>query len=309
LRSQPGVKIAGLREIPLAQMSLYPSKAVPLIIEIGEVLVEAAKAMRRGVGLAMLAAVVLMLTPPAGRAQQSLEVQPLAPQAQPSFRPRPAPTARPSLPPSSNQLQEIPSVITPTPAPPPPAPQLPPPQLPPPMPPPPPPALPPPPPPASMLHSQPILPAVFRGCWDGRVEYLDSIERMFGAPKVGVWTPKTYRICYRRVGSGPFELTFSQVGVDPNTKIINPTGRMDLISTDGRDAAQMRALLHFDEFYAHGHLGAPTFGVDEEAFLNCVIHGNGAMVVRGQVFGRRDGSPWFRAHWHAVFSRVGGLPE
>jgi hypothetical protein len=160
-----------------------------------------------------------------------------------------------------------------------------------------------------MLRSQPILPAVFRGCWDGRVEYLDSIERMLGAPKVGVWTPKTYRICYQRVGNGPFELTFSQVGVDPNTKIINPTGRMDLISTDGRDAARMRALLHFDEFYAHRHFGAQTFGVDEEAILDCDIHGSGAMLVRGQVFGRRDGSPWFRANWHAVFSRVGGLPE
>ena len=270
---------------------------------------QAAKVMVRGAGLVMLAAVALMLAPRATYAQQSLEVQPPAPQSQPSFRPRPAPTARPPLPPS-NQLEEIPSAITPTPAPPPPAPQLPPPQLPPPPPPLPPlpPPLPPPP-PTSMLRSQPILPAVFRGCWDGRVEYLDSIERMFGAPKVGVWTPKTYRICYQRVGNGPFELTFSQVGVDPNTKIISPTGRMDLISTDGRDAARMRALLHFDEFYAHRHLGTPTFGVDEEAILDCDIHGTGAMLVRGQVFGRRDGSPWFRANWHAVFSRVGGLPE
>jgi hypothetical protein len=256
--------------------------------------------MGRGVGLVVLAAVVFISGPRAARAQEPLQVEPPAPQSQPSFRPRPAPTARPPLPPS-NQLEEIPSAITPTPAPPPPAPQLPPP--------PPPPSLPPPPPPASMLRSQPILPAVFRGCWDGRVEYLDSIERMFGAPKVGVWTPKTYRICYQRVGNGRFELTFSQVGVDPNTKIINPTGRMDLISTDGRDAARMRALLHFDEFYAHRHLGAPTFGVDEEAILDCDIHGTGAMLVRGQVFGRRDGSPWFRANWHAVFSRVGGLPE
>jgi hypothetical protein len=160
-----------------------------------------------------------------------------------------------------------------------------------------------------MLHAQPILPAVFRGCWDGRVEFLDSIERAFGAPKAGVWTPKTYRICYQRIGSGPFELTFSQVGVDPNTKIINPTGRMDLVSTDGRDAARMRALLHFDEYYAQRHLGSQTFAVDEEAILDCDIQSNGAMVMRGQVFGRRDGSPWFRASWHAVFSRVGGLPE
>jgi len=160
-----------------------------------------------------------------------------------------------------------------------------------------------------MLHAQPILPAVFRGCWDGRVDYLDSIERAYGAPKVGVWTPKTYRICYRRVGNGPFELTFGQVGVDPNTKIVNPAGRMDLISTDGRDAARMRAQLHFDEYYVHRRFGSQTFAVDEETILDCNIQGNGAMMMRGQVFGRRNGRPWFRANWHAVFSRVRGLPE
>jgi hypothetical protein len=31
--------------------------------------------------------------------------------------------------------------------------------------------------------------------------------------------------------------------------------------------------------------------------------------VRGTVFGRRDGHPWFRASWHAIFTRVGSLPE
>jgi len=249
---------------------------------------------RRKAGLTALAALALIVAPAAARAQESLEVQPPAPQSQPSFRPRPAPTARPPLPPS-NQLQEIPSVIPPTPQPPAPAPQMPPPPL------------PPPPPPASMLPTQPILPAIFRGCWDGRVEFLDSIEGMPGAPRVGVWTPKTYRICYQRIGSGPFELTFSQVGVDPNMKIVNPAGRMDLISTDGRDAARMRAQLHFDEFYLHRR--GQTFAVDEETILDCAIQVGGAMLVRGQVFGRRDGVPWFRATWHAVFSRVGNLPE
>jgi len=245
---------------------------------------------RRG-GLVVLAAVASFIAAPgAARAQQPLEVVPPAPQSQPGIRPRPAPTPPPPLPPS-RQLQEIPSAITPTPALPPPQPQL------------------PPPPPPSTFHSQPILPAIFRGCWDGRVEFLDSIERMYGAPKVGVWTPKTYRICYQRIGSGPFELTFSQVGMDPHSKVINPTGRMDLISTDGRDAARMRAQLHFDEYYAHRRLGGQTFAVDEETILDCTVRGDGAMMVRGQVFGRRDGSPWFRARWHAVFSRVGSLPE
>jgi hypothetical protein len=160
-----------------------------------------------------------------------------------------------------------------------------------------------------MLHAQPVLPAIFRGCWEGRVQYLDSIQRMYGAPKLGYWTPKTYRICYRRVGNGPFELTFSQVGVEPDEKITNPTGAMDLISTDRRDAARMRAQLHFDEYYRHHHFGGQTFPVDEETILDCDIHGSGAMLVRGTVFGRRDGHPWFRASWHAMFTRVGGLPE
>src|SRR6516225_3585360 len=99
---------------------------------------------RRRAGFTALAALALIVAPAAARAQESLEVQPPAPQSQPSFRPRPAPTARPPLP-------------------------------------------------ASMLPTQPILPAIFRGCWDGRVEFLDSIEGMPGAPRVGVWTPKTYR--------------------------------------------------------------------------------------------------------------------
>jgi hypothetical protein len=266
--------------------------------------------MGRGAGLVMLAAAMLAAAPRASRAQQPLEVAPPAPQSQPSFRPRAAPTARPPLPPSK-QLEEIPPAIVPTPpAPPPgiaPGPQLPPPFLPPlaPMPP----LLPPPPPPASMLHAQPVLPAIFRGCWEGRVQYLDSIQRMYGAPKLGYWTPKTYRICYRRVGNGPFELTFSQVGVEPDEKITNPTGAMDLISTDRRDAARMRAQLHFDEYYRHHHFGGQTFRVDEETILDCDIQGSGAMLVRGTVFGRRDGHPWFRASWHAMFTRVGSLPE
>jgi hypothetical protein len=269
---------------------------------------QAAKTMGRGAGLVMLAAAMLASAPRAARAQQSLEVAPPAPQSQPSFRPRAAPTAPPSLPPSQ-QLEEIPPAIVPTRSAP--APEVAPGAQ---LPPPPPPApmpllLPPPPPPASMLHTQPVLPAIFRGCWDGRVQYLDSIQRMYGAPKLGYWTPKTYRICYRRVGNGPFELTFSQVGVQPDAKITNPTGAMDLISTDSRDAARMRAQLHFDEYYPHRHFGGQTFAVDEETILDCSIQGNGEMMVHGMVFGRRDSHPWFRGSWHAMFTRVGNLPE
>lgn len=263
------------------------------MIEIGEALLTAAKANWRSAGLTMLMALALACAPRAARAQRTLEIAPPAPQAQPSLRPQPAPTARPPAEPPAQQLQVIPPA--PTPAPVPQAESTPP--------------SPPSPPPNATLHAQPVLPAVFRGCWQGYVSYLDSIQREYGAPKLGYWTPKTYRICYRRVGNGPFELTFSQVGVQPDAKITNPTGRMDLISTDRRNTARMRAQLHFDEYYPGPFFKGHTFAVDEETILDCAIQGSGAMLVRGAVFGRRDGSPWFRATWHAVFERLAGLPE
>lgn len=240
---------------------------------------------------AVLAAAALICAPRAARAQQTLEVAPPAAQSQPNIRIGPTPGAPPPVQPPSQQLQEIPQAATPAPTP-----QI----LRQPL---------PPPPPSSMLKAQPVLPKEFRGCWQGQVSYLDSIAREYGAPKVGPWTAKTYRICYKRVGSGPFELTFSQVGVVPNTKIVNPTGEMVLISTDGRDAARMKANLHFDEYYVGRRFRGHTFAVDEETILDCTIENGGAMMVRGAVFGRRDGAPWFRATWHAVFARVESLPE
>lgn len=230
--------------------------------------------------LILLAAAILTLGTPNGHAQQTLELAPPAPQRQPPIATRPSPHARPPAepPPPSRQLQVIPPAATPAP-------------------------------PPARLSRQPVLPAVFHGCWDGRVRYLDSIHRLYGAPKVGPWTPKTYRICYRRVGNGPFQLTFSDAGVEHNPKIINPSGRMELISTDGRDTARMRALLHFDEYYSGLYFRGHTFSVDEEAILDCVIQSNGSMTVRGRVFGTRDGSPWFRATWHAIFSKIESLPE
>jgi hypothetical protein len=272
-----------------------------LIIEIGKLLVEAKQIARRvwrtRLIVVAFAVVALVFVPCIARAQQTLELAPPAPQSQRNYPIRPAPTPRsPALPPS-RQLQVLPQVPTPTPAPTPaPTPQ-------------PAPTPRPAPPPSSALEAQPKLPAIFRGCWQGRVNYLDWIKREYGAPGIGPWTPKTYRICYQRVGGRPFKLTFSQVGVVPNSKIVNPTGQMRLISTNGRNSARMVANLHFDEYYPGPFFRANTFPVDEETILNCTIEPNGAMMVWGSVFGRRQHVPWFRAGWRAVFERIRDLPE
>ena len=152
---------------------------------------------------------------------------------------------------------------------------------------------------------QPALPAIFRGCWEGNVQFLDSIERLPGAAKIGSWTPKIYRLCYERYGNGPFQLTFTEAGVERNRKITNARGTMKLLSTDGRTFATMLALLHFDEYRNGNDFSGTTFAVDETTRLQCEIQSDGMHVV-GTVRGTREGDPWFRAYWHALFLHVPG---
>lgn len=162
------------------------------------------------------------------------------------------------------------------------------------------------PPPETLRMEQPALPAIFRGCWQGDVPFLDSIERLPGGAKIGTWTPKTYRLCYERYGNGPFQLTFTEAGVVHNRKITNAQGSMSLVATDGRTYATMRAELHFDEYRnGGGYFSDATFAVDETTRLQCDIQPDGMHVI-GSVRGSREGEPWFRAYWHATFVHVPG---
>lgn len=151
-------------------------------------------------------------------------------------------------------------------------------------------------------QAAPALPAVFRGCWQGQVSELDWIRSEPGAHKIGFWTPKTYRLCYKQVGNQPFQLTFTETGVEANDKIVNPHGRVVPISTDGRAYATMRSRLDFDEYKTHIDGFSSTFAVNEITNLDCRIAGDD-MLVSADVFGTRDGDPWFRAHWRADFHR------
>jgi hypothetical protein len=234
----------------------------------------------------LIAAAILL--PGLAGAQQSLSLpssQNVAP-----IRPR---TAVPKMPPSS-QVQTSP--VAPAPSPVQIAPQI---------------AAPPPAgtPRLPGAQSEPVLPAVFRGCWRGRVSYLDRIMSFPGAPPVGAWMPKTYVLCYRRVGNGPFSLTFSEAGMEGTSRIANTTARMELMSTDGRSYATMRAYLHFDEAEVPlSFFGPATFAVQENTTLQCNVV-SGGMNVSGGVFGLRNGAPWFRAWWHARFVQIAKVPE
>jgi hypothetical protein len=256
---------------------------------------------RRTLKFALAAVIAAALGVLVARAQM-LQVPGPSGQQQPSIAaPRQSPTSNPSTYPRSTE--EIPTL----PPPPPPQAAQPPPQPPPPLPPPQPVARP------SIEQLPPqqlttVLPAVFRGCWQGQVPFLDSIVRLPGAHKVGYWTPKTYRLCYRRVGTGPFKLTFGETGIAPTEKITNARGHVDAIATDGRAWAKMRSKLHFDEYPPGGVGFSPTFAVDESTVLDCRIAAGG-MTVRADVYGTRDGEPWFRAEWHADFRQIESSAE
>jgi hypothetical protein len=164
-------------------------------------------------------------------------------------------------------------------------------------------------PPAGSDKVVPVLPAIFRGCWEGRVDYVDSLEPLPGGPRLGFWTPKTYRLCYRRVGNGPFVLTFTEAGIEQSDRITNVDGQLTLLSSDGRRYASMRSDLDFDEYTAPAsYFGRNTFAVHEVADLNCTIEQDGMHVI-SMVTGWRNDVPWFRARWHTIFIHQGEPPQ
>jgi len=167
------------------------------------------------------------------------------------------------------------------------------------------PAPPPPPPPVQSYQPAEPLPEVFRGCWEGVVPAVDTLRRLPGAPPTGPWAAKTYRLCYRRVGNGPFELQFTDLGIAHHHLITNPGGRLEVVSSDGRSYATMQAQLHFDERYIRPTFMHETFAVDEKTDLNAQIVGD-EMRVTARVYGERDGMPWFEATWHAIFVHTSG---
>ena len=232
---------------------------------------------------AIAVALAAQLAGPPSLAQQTLEVPPPAGQnAPPTYKPKPKRKPREQVVPKQEMeiAPEATQEAEPEPSPPPPPPL----------------ALPPPP-------AQEPLPAIFRGCWAGMVPFVDMIQRLPGAAPVGPWTAKSYRLCYRRVGSGPFELTFTDTGVAPHRLIRNPEGRLDVVSTDGQSYAQMQAHLRFDERYVRFGFGRGSFEVNETTNLECHIDRN-AMYVRASVTGAKDGEPWFHANWHATFMHI-----
>ena len=151
------------------------------------------------------------------------------------------------------------------------------------------------------------LPAAYRGCWQGVVSDVDSIEELNQRQHIN-WVPKSYRICYVQTAGGPFRPTLAESSFLINSEQIrNVKSTLKVITTDGRARATMRGLLQFDEVPVDVLFGLPRerdkAQVDELTNMDCEIDGN-VMHVIARLYGQWNGEPWVRIAWHANFVNV-----
>ena len=151
------------------------------------------------------------------------------------------------------------------------------------------------------------LPKSYRGCWQGVVSEVDSIEELDQRHHIN-WVPKSYRICYVQAAGGPFRPTLAESSFLINSEQIrNVKSTLKVLATDGRERATMRGLLQFDEVPVDAVFGflrpRDQAQVDELTNMDCEIDG-GLMHVIARLYGQWNGAPWVRITWHADFANV-----
>jgi len=152
------------------------------------------------------------------------------------------------------------------------------------------------------------LPEVFRGCWAGEVERVDSIVPL--DPEAGriVWLTKSYTLCYKQTGyDGGWQLTFAEGSVSDRSEVWDQRQSIQVKSVSGSKRAELSAYLHFRAPQLN-MFGQPTGAVntlDELTSLDClVVSGGAAMQVSAQVFVEMDDRPSARITWHTQLRRT-----
>ncbi len=147
------------------------------------------------------------------------------------------------------------------------------------------------------------LPKVFQGCWQGQVTHLDSL-RPLGRQPPNFWVTKTYRFCYRRIAQGPFVPTLATAGVDSNSvpfgAVSSVRSTLQVLRTDGRSSATLRAFLEFNQSNLEFGILVGTAAVDELTEMAGRLDGD-VMHVQAKVYAEWNRSPWCIITWHADF--------
>jgi hypothetical protein len=157
------------------------------------------------------------------------------------------------------------------------------------------------------------LPEIFRGCWSGTVQRVDSMTPL--SPDAGqlLWLTKRYVLCYKQAGyNGRWKLTFAEGSVADRMRVSDEHQVIRVKSVGGANRAEITAYLHFRAPRINGlGMSTGTMNVlDELAHLHCsVTPGENVMDVRAMVFVENDGAPYANIEWHARFFRTGASPS
>jgi hypothetical protein len=170
----------------------------------------------------------------------------------------------------------------------------------------------------SMLEI-PQVPQEFKGCWEATVSQADSWQHLQG-PRIGGWIPTTIRLCFRRVGDGPFTITFHDTKLDTDYAsehgytVSNFDEQTEVVSTDGKNQVKLHGVARMDQRgRILGFIPGPTVTIAATSDSSCVlIDGGEAINVEATQVERCSGSaafdcngePWIQATWHARFHRT-----
>ncbi|MGH7932556.1 MAG: hypothetical protein ACREQN_05245 [Candidatus Binataceae bacterium] len=157
------------------------------------------------------------------------------------------------------------------------------------------------------------LPKIFRGCWNGAVPQVDSLEQLDTSGGGIQWLTKSYTLCYEQIGAAHWKLTFAEGSVAEHWRVTDERQHIEVKTVDGPNRAHLVAYLHFRAPQVNAFTGTATGQIntmDELTHLECnILPGGNVMQVRAQVFVENDEHPYAEITWHTDFQRYHGATE
>lgn len=161
-------------------------------------------------------------------------------------------------------------------------------------------------PPSSQILEIP-LPQTFAGCWSAQVDHADKMRsnHWFYPDFLVRWWPKKYKLCFRRVGSDEWSITYGSTELNPQTGIFSgwmqtaPSQVTAWAITDGGAGARITIKSTYD-------FAGTGFVKHETAHLKCHPTTGTAMYVEGAMesTGVNGNGIGPSGTWHAEFART-----
>lgn len=152
-----------------------------------------------------------------------------------------------------------------------------------------------------------LIPKQYKGCWEGTFRHPSDFQQLNALP-VGEWFSVTYDLCFKWTSDGASEVTLTKAGND-----VAEAARYNI--GNYQEPVSVRAVEPGGVVKLHGTAHFLNNGADivDENDLVCELVNNTHVLdvertqlatCRGVPSAGCNGSPWYRATWHAQFTRV-----